>query len=118
MLNIEAVKKCHRNGIDPRLVELLLEAIQVAEPGPNTRHVSGQNLCMAIREILLQSCGPLGEAVLEHYGIKTTEDIGKTVFKLIELDILQKNDNDTLEDFTNVFDVKEEFNMARYFETP
>lgn len=116
MLNILTVKKCHQNGIDPKAVELLLEAINVAEPGQNTRHVSGQNLCMAIREILLDRCGPLGSAVLNHYGIKTTEDIGKLVFKLIDLEILAKDDNDTLKDFTNVFDIKEEFNIVRYLE--
>lgn len=116
MLNIQTIKRCHQNGINPSVVELLLEAIQLAEPSPNTKHVSGQNLCMAIREILLKTCGPLGEAVLAHYGIDSTEDVGKLVFKLIDLDILQKNDNDTLEDFTNVFNIKEEFNMARYFD--
>lgn len=51
----------------------------------------------------------LAKTVLNHWGLRTTEDFGKIVFALVEAGLMRKTDEDTLEDFQGVYDFDEEF---------
>jgi uncharacterized repeat protein (TIGR04138 family) len=44
--------------------------------------------------------------VLRQWNIQSTLDFGRIVFALIEAGQMQKTDDDTIEDFRNVFDFK------------
>jgi uncharacterized repeat protein (TIGR04138 family) len=68
------------------------------------RHVTGQQLCGAIRRYALQQFGPLAKHVLNHWGVRTTSDFGDIVFNLIDVGQMKKTDSDRREDFDGVFD--------------
>ena len=74
-----------------------------------SRHVSGQQLCEGIRGYALNQYGMLASAVLRLWNIHSTLDFGRIVFALIEAGQMQKTDEDTIEDFRNVYDFKTAF---------
>lgn len=76
-----------------------------------SRHVGGRQLCVGLRELALQQWGLLARVVLARWNITTTMDFGRIVFAMVEHDLLQKTDEDTLEDFRGVY------NFASAFET-
>lgn len=73
------------------------------------RHVSGRELLEGIRKYALEQFGPLTRTVLNHWGLKSTEDIGRIVFALVEAGILRKQPQDSLEDFKDVYQFEEAF---------
>src|ERR1700677_3527434 len=73
------------------------------------RHVSGQELLHGLREFALKEYGPMSKAVLNEWGIKTTDDIGQIVFNLVNASVLGKNDTDSPSDFKNVFTFDDAF---------
>lgn len=82
-----------------------------APPSPEdeSRHVTGQQLCLGLRDYAISRYGVLAKTVLNHWGLRTTEDFGKIVFALVEAGLMRKTDEDTLEDFQGVYDFDEEF---------
>jgi uncharacterized repeat protein (TIGR04138 family) len=74
-----------------------------------SRHVSGQQLCEGIRGYALNQYGMLASTVLRLWNIHSTLDFGRIVFALIEAGQMQKTDDDTIEDFRNVYDFKTAF---------
>ena len=73
------------------------------------RHVSGQELLHGLREFALKEYGPMSKAVLNEWGIKTTDDFGQIVFNLVNASVLGKNDTDSPGDFKNVFTFDDAF---------
>lgn len=77
---------------------------------PNeSRHVSGQQLCLGLRDFAVQQYGLLARTVLNRWNIRKTEDFGRLVFAMIEAGLMRKTDEDTLEDFIGVFEFDEAF---------
>ena len=72
------------------------------------RHVSGPELLEGVVEYGLKEFGPMAVAVLESWGIRSGEDIGTMVFNLIEAGAFGRSDEDSLSDFENVLDLKDE----------
>jgi uncharacterized repeat protein (TIGR04138 family) len=68
------------------------------------RHVTGQQLCEAIRRYAIEQYGMLAKNVLNDWGVHSTGDFGEIVFNLIEIGQMKKTDSDRREDFENVFD--------------
>ncbi|TWT46713.1 Minf_1886 family protein [Botrimarina hoheduenensis] len=79
------------------------------------RHVSGQELCWAIRQYALNQYGLLAKNVLAHWGVTNTGDFGEIVFNLIDIGQMRKTEEDRREDFDNVFDFVEAFNEQCVF---
>ena len=73
------------------------------------RHVSGQELLEGIRRYAIREFGPMAKTVLNYWGIHETEDFGKIVFLLVEIGLLRKQPEDSLEDFRNVYRFEEAF---------
>lgn len=73
------------------------------------RHISGQQLCQAIRAFAQDQFGYMAKVVLNSWGIHTTSDFGAIVFNLIEIDCMKKSDSDRREDFDDQFDFDEAF---------
>ena len=71
-----------------------------------SRHVSGHDLCEGLREMALGQWGRLARTVLRRWNITSTLDFGRIVFAMVEAGLMQKTDDDTLEDFRNVFDFR------------
>ena len=72
------------------------------------RHVTGQQLCEAIRLFALEQYGYMAKTVLNQWGIRSTGDFGEMVFNLIRIGQMRKTAEDRREDFDNVYD----FNTA------
>jgi uncharacterized repeat protein (TIGR04138 family) len=93
----------------------VLQALhQVIQSLQEPRHVSGQELAEGVRELALDRFGPMARSVLEHWGIHDTEDVGRVVFAMVEQGILIKQDGDRPEDFSDVFDFGEAFELNNY----
>ena len=71
------------------------------------RHVTGQQLCEAIRQYAVGQYGMLAKNVLNEWGIRSTSDFGEIVFNLIDIGQMKKTDSDRREDFDDVFDFDE-----------
>ena len=82
------------------------------------RHVTGQELCEAMRQYAHQQYGYMAKSVLNHWGIHTTGDFGEIVFNLIEIEQMRKTPNDRREDFDDVFDFEEGFQHSFQFSMP
>ncbi len=73
------------------------------------RHISGQQLCLGLRELAIERYGLMAPVVLEHWRVRRTFDFGRIVFTMIDAGLMTKTSNDTLEDFQAVYDFDEAF---------
>lgn len=73
------------------------------------RHVTGQELSVGFRDYMLETYGPFAWDLLEAYRLKKTSDIGALVYRLIEVGAFGKTEQDTIEDFNDVYDFKAAF---------
>lgn len=74
-----------------------------------SRHVTGRELLEGIKEYAKEQFGPMARTVLEHWGVKNTEDFGNIVFSLVEAKILSKTEEDSIEDFKDGYSFEEVF---------
>ncbi len=75
----------------------------------NPRHISGTELAHGVRALAIREFGPMARTVLGFWGIHSTEHVGEIVFALVEAGVLIKEDNDSLEDFRDLFDFEVAF---------
>ena len=68
------------------------------------RHVSGQQLCLGLRDFAIERYGLLARRVLEHWNIRRTDDFGRIVYHMIEAGLMTRQDDDQIEDFFGVYD--------------
>jgi uncharacterized repeat protein (TIGR04138 family) len=85
------------------------EAPRPKRKGKAERHLTGQQLCEAIRQYALDQYGLLAKPVLNSWGVKSTGDFGSIVFNLIEAGQMRKTKQDRVDDFKDVFDFDEAF---------
>ena len=77
------------------------------------RHISGRELAEGCRDLALQRWGLMARTVLEFWGITSTRDLGEIVFALVELGVLVKQEEDSIDSFAAVYDFEEVFE-SRY----
>lgn len=82
---------------------------EIANDPEANHHVTGQQLCEGLREYALKEWGLLAGTVLRRWGITSTYDFGRIVFALVDNKHMAKTDEDTIEDFRNVYDFKTAF---------
>ncbi|MFG0256975.1 MAG: Minf_1886 family protein [Phycisphaerales bacterium JB043] len=73
------------------------------------RHVSGQELCFGLRDFAIKQYGMMAMTVLHKWSIYRTEDFGRIIFALVDAGLMRTTEDDTLEDFQNVYDFEEAF---------
>lgn len=73
------------------------------------RHVSGQQLCLGLKDYALQRYGLMSRAVLGKWGIRSTRDFGHIIFAMVDAGLMRKTDEDTIEDFDGVYSFDEAF---------
>lgn len=73
------------------------------------QHVTGQELCEAIRQYAIRQYGYMAKTVLNSWGIHTTGDFGEIVFNLIRFGRMRKTPDDRREDFDDVYDFETAF---------
>lgn len=101
---------------DPESYSLVMSALDFTTKKLGRRgHVTAEELLDGIKEYTIDQFGPMSRVVLEHWGIKTTNDFGEIVFNMIDVGMLGKTNNDSREDFNNRFDFKSVFDKcAKY----
>jgi uncharacterized repeat protein (TIGR04138 family) len=74
-----------------------------------SRHITGQQLCLGLKDYAVKQYGLLAKTVLTSWNIRETRDFGKIVFAMIDAGLMRKSEEDTLEDFDSVFTFDEVF---------
>src|SRR4051812_7755983 len=82
------VEKIHGDAKDPKA----------------SRHITGRDLCEGLREFALLKWGLMARTVLNRWNVRRTIDFGRMVFALVQHGHMSKTDEDTLEDFRDVYD--------------
>src|SRR4029079_6762007 len=77
--------------------------------GVSVRHVSGPELLDGVRQHALKEFGRMGMTGFESWRIRYCEDMGHMVFNLIGAGVFGKTEQDSIEDFKNVYDFEEAF---------
>ena len=73
------------------------------------RHLTGPQLCEAIREYALEQYGYMAQVVLRNWGLKSTSDLGNIVYNLIDVELMKKSKYDRREDFNDVYSFETAF---------
>ncbi len=79
------------------------------DPVEADRNVSGQQLCLGLRDLALELWGGMAMAVLASWGIRRTEDFGRIVFDMVRTRQLSTSPRDTEADFRGVYEFDEAF---------
>lgn len=72
-------------------------------------HITGQQLCEAIRQYAVEQFGFMAKTVLNSWGVFSTGDFGEIVYNLIRIKQMKKSDSDRREDFDDVYDFSNAF---------
>ncbi len=81
-----------------------------AESG-SSRHVSGPELLEGMRALAERMFGPLAAEVWRSWGAHSTLDWGRIVFVLVDAKLLNRQESDTLDQFEDVFNFEEAFEL-------
>lgn len=73
------------------------------------RHITGAELAISCRDLALERFGLMARMVLEHWGVKSTADIGDIVFTLVDLGFLLSQPQDSRDEFFAVYDFESAF---------
>ena len=88
----------------PDAYEFVLQALWFTQAKlKRTGHVTARELLEGIREYGLEQYGPMAKTVFKHWGIKTTQDFGEIVFSMVKNNLLHKTEEDSLDDFRDVY---------------
>ncbi|MBN2579046.1 MAG: hypothetical protein JXB10_08655 [Pirellulales bacterium] len=82
------------------------------------RHVTGQELCEAIRRYALHQYGFMAKTVLNSWGLRTTADFGEVVYNLIRIGQMRKAPGDSRVDFNDLYDFDQAFRQDYRFSSP
>jgi uncharacterized repeat protein (TIGR04138 family) len=78
-------------------------------PPSGSRHITGQQLCLGLRDFAIRQYGAMARTVLARWHINNTSDFGRIVYAMIDAGMLHKTDEDSFADFESVFDFEEAF---------
>ena len=92
-------------------LEYTTKRLQKQQPHklPAECHVSGAQLLDGLRQYALEQYGPMVVTVLDHWRVRSCEDIGHIVFNLIEAREFGKADGDSIEDFRGGYSFQDAF---------
>lgn len=92
---------------------------ETEQPGPETpsgacakrveRHISGRQLCMGLRDFAIEQYGLLARTVMRRWRINSCEDFGHIVFAMVDAGLMNKTEDDSIRDFTDVYDFEAAF---------
>ena len=72
-------------------------------------HLTGQELCEAIRLFAIDQFGYMSKTVLNNWGIQGTNDFGEIVYNLIDIGMMKKSETDEREHFADVYSFEKAF---------
>jgi len=86
-----------------------------AGPG-RSHHVTGEEICLALRDLAIKRWGLLASTVLAKWHIQATIDFGEMVYLMIDRGVWNRTDDDSVEDFRDVYDFAAAFGGPGDFE--
>ena len=86
-------------GVAPDVAET-----EASPDQPRERHLTGQELCEAIRQFAINQYGYMAKVVLQRWGITATGNFGDIVYNMIEMGVMKKSPQDRRTHFDNVYD--------------
>lgn len=96
-------------------VNFTQERLGRMEDDADDAHVNGEELLRGACEFAVQEYGLMAPVVFKLWGIRTSDDFGEMVFRLIDAEKLSKSENDDPGDFRGLFDIDKM--LAEQFET-
>ena len=97
----------------PDAYEFVMHALFYTQKKLKRRgHISAEELLNGIKDFTLEQFGPMAHTVLEHWGITSTDDLGNIVFNMVENGLLRKTEDDDIQDFRGVYDLKQVFEAS------
>lgn len=93
------------NGLDFTVQQLHGKKQEGTDSG--SRHVTGRDLCIGLRDFAIKQYGLMARPVLSKWNIHKTTDFGHIVFALIDAGLMLKTADDSLEDFDSIYDFSE-----------
>ena len=99
---------------EPRFHEhaylFILSALEFSQSRlPERRHITGRELAESCRDLALDRYGVMARLVLDHWGVRSTADIGDVVFTLVDMGLLISQPTDSRLDFADVFGFDQAF---------
>ncbi len=79
-------------------------------------HVTGEEICLALRDLAIKRWGLLAPTVLTKWNIHATIDFGEMVYLMIDRGVWNKTPEDSVEDFRDIYDFHTAFGGAADFE--
>jgi len=94
----------------PDAYEFVIQALYFTQKKLKKQaHISGKELSEGLRDFAIEQFGPMAKTVLTHWGITRTQDFGKIVFNMIDKKLLSKTEEDSITDFSDVYDFEVAF---------
>lgn len=84
--------------------EVVKASLETEGDLPEEAHLTGQQLCEAIRQYSITQFGFMAKTVLNSWGLNETLDFGEVVYNLIDIGMMRKSESDSKEDFAEVYD--------------
>lgn len=98
---------------DERAYLFVLAAIEFLQQRLEARrHVTGQELAWACRDLALERFGLVARTVLDCWNVRETADWGRIVYALVEVGLLSTQSTDREDDFHDVYDFARAFDEA------
>lgn len=95
---------------DERAYLFVLAALEYCQQRlDERRHITGRELALACRDLALDRFGVMARLVLDHWGVRSSADIGDVVFTLVDLGLLMSQPTDSRDEFVDVFDFDQAF---------
>lgn len=108
--DVLAKLRARGDSYDERAYLFVLASIEFLQGRlPERRHVTGPEVTHACRDFAQEQFGLMARSVLEHWGIRGTEDFGKIVYSLVEVGVLVTQPGDKVEDFHGVYSFEQAF---------
>jgi uncharacterized repeat protein (TIGR04138 family) len=102
--------RLHEPRFDERAYLFVLAALEFCQQRlDERRHINGRELALACRDLALDRYGVMAGLVLDHWGVRSSADIGAVVFTLVDLGLLMSQPTDTRDEFAEVFDFGQAF---------
>ncbi len=79
------------------------------------RHVTGQELTKGLLLFSQKQFGPMARSVLLYWGIQNTDDFGNIVYNMIDIGIMSKQPEDSIEHFHDILNLRKYFDSAELF---
>ncbi len=92
-----------------RAVNIIVREIALKSSAKKDNHISGLQLLLGMKKILLAKYGCMAIDILNAWNITCTDDFGNIVFSLAEIELLGTSNEDSPEDFHNRFNFYDAF---------